>query len=115
MVNFCENCGNLLIPRQKRRIKQGYVNLYCNFCKKGIDKEFRETSYLVITRIPHDEKDRTQVIDEVFSIYPKIRNLCPRCGYYEAQYWEAGNRRKVEWESMTYYKCLKCSWLWFES
>ncbi|MFX1283194.1 MAG: hypothetical protein ACFFB5_06040 [Promethearchaeota archaeon] len=115
MVNFCENCGNLLIPRQKKRMKKGYVHLYCNYCKKGIDKEFKETSYLVITRIPHNEKERTHVIDKVFSIFPKVRNICPRCGYAESEYWEAGDRRKDEWESITYYQCLQCKWIWFES
>lgn len=115
MVIFCEKCGNLLIPRQRKRIKNGHINLYCNYCKKGIEKDSRETSYLVVTRIPHNEKDLSLVMDEVFNTYPIIRNNCPRCGYLKAQYWEAGDRRKQEWESMTYYKCVKCSWLWFES
>ncbi|MFX0173744.1 MAG: hypothetical protein ACFE9L_17825 [Candidatus Hodarchaeota archaeon] len=70
--------------------------------------EIGETSYLVITRIPHNEKDQTFLIEEAFSIYPIIRNNCPRCGYYDAQYWEVGDRRKEEWESMTYYKCMQC-------
>jgi DNA-directed RNA polymerase subunit M/transcription elongation factor TFIIS len=77
--------------------------------------EIGETSYLVITRIPHNEKDRTFLIEEAFSIYPIIRNNCPRCGYYDVQYWEAGDRRREEWESMTYYKCIQCQWVWFES
>lgn len=81
-------------------MKKGFVNLYCNF-RKGIDKESRKTSYLVITKIPRNEKDRTLIMDQVFTLYSSIRNISPRCGNFEAHYMESGNKRREEWESMT--------------
>lgn len=112
MVSFCEKCGFLLIPKQKNRINKGFIALYCNFCKKTEKKGFDEISYKISTRIPHGENDQSLIIDEEFNADPIIRNTCPKCGYQEAHYWEAGDRRKQEWEPITYYRCIKCKMTW---
>jgi DNA-directed RNA polymerase subunit M len=112
VVNFCEKCGFLLIPRQRYDIKKRYIDLYCNFCKKTEKKTAEETSYRVTTKIPHGDKDRLLVIDNEFYIDPTIRITCPKCGYPEAHYWQNGDRRKIEWEPITYYRCIKCKMTW---
>ncbi len=114
MVNFCDECGFLLIPRQKNYAKKKFIDLYCNSCKRTQKKTLEETSYRVTTRIPHGEKDRLLVFDNEFYIDPSIRITCPKCGYHEAHYWEAGDRRKSEWEPLTYYRCVKCKMTWSE-
>ncbi|MFX0015062.1 MAG: hypothetical protein ACFFB2_08065 [Promethearchaeota archaeon] len=115
MVSFCEICGSILIPKPKKKdMKKEIVSLFCNSCKKGIQRGSNEISYLVKTKIPHRASERLTVIESTFDVLPTIRNPCPRCDNHEAYYWEGGDRRKPEWESMTYYKCKKCSWIWFE-
>ncbi len=114
-MNFCEKCGSLLIPNQKKRPKnKGSISLFCSSCKNSTEKGISEISYLIRTRIPHGEKDHLQVIEEEFSTYPKTRNNCTKCGNHEAYYWEGENRKKEEWESMTYFKCTKCALVWSE-
>ena len=115
MVNFCEKCGSFLIPRQRKKdTKKEIISLYCNSCKNETQKGFKEISYQVKTKISHKASERFTVIEEEFNVLPTIRNTCPFCGYIEAYYWEGENRRKQEWESMTYYKCKKCGRIWSE-
>ncbi len=115
MVNFCEKCGSFLIPKQRKKdMKNEIISLYCNSCKELTQRGFNEISYVVKTKIPHGASDRLTVIEEEFTVYPSIRHSCPRCGHHEAYYWEGENRRKQEWESMTFYKCKKCGRIWSE-
>ncbi|MHA1975137.1 MAG: transcription factor S [Candidatus Hodarchaeales archaeon] len=111
MVSFCETCGSLLIPS---RDKNGNVVLYCKVCKTTSKEKFKDSSYQIKSRIQHSEKDKLTVIEEDFDIRPTTRVECPKCGNFEARYWESENRRKEEWEVTTYYKCTKCGWVWNE-
>ncbi|MHA2225001.1 MAG: transcription factor S [Candidatus Hodarchaeales archaeon] len=111
MVNFCENCGSLLIPQRE---ENGTVKLICRACNTESKEKFKESSYQVSSKINHDEKDKLTVIEEDFDIRPTIRVACKKCNNTEARYWEAEDRRKEEWETTTYYKCTRCGWVWNE-
>jgi transcription factor S len=111
MVNFCEKCGSLLIPERR---DDGIVKLFCKTCKAESKEKFKDASYQVKSKIDHTVKDRLTVIEEEFDIRPIIRVACPKCNFAEARYWEAEDRRKEEWETTTYYQCVKCNWVWSE-
>jgi DNA-directed RNA polymerase subunit M len=112
LVNFCQKCGFLLIPKIQKNFKSGFISLYCNSCKTLEEIPTESASYHIKTRIPHKENDRTLIIDEEFYIDPTVRTACPKCGHNEAHYWESSNRKKLEWEPITYYRCLKCKYTW---
>lgn len=112
MVSFCDKCGSLLIPKRNTKDK---VTLLCKTCKVEFKEGYKDSSYQVSSKIKHDEKDFLTVVEEEFDVRPKIRTECPKCGHFEARYWEAENRKKQEeWETTTYYKCTKCKKVWSE-
>jgi DNA-directed RNA polymerase subunit M len=113
LVEFCDKCGFLLLPVQKRSNRTILIELYCNNCKKNQKKTIRKSSYKVSTKIPHEIKDYFVVINEEFCTDPSIRITCPKCGFQEAHYWESNNKRKQEWESVIYYRCIKCKNTWY--
>jgi DNA-directed RNA polymerase subunit M len=112
LVEFCDKCGFILLPINKRSNRKIYIDLYCNNCKTIQKKTIGESSYKVSTKIPHGIKDYSVIINDEFYTDPIIRVNCPKCGYHEAFYWESSNRRKQEWESVTYYRCIKCKNTW---
>ncbi|MHA1940292.1 MAG: RPA12/RPB9/RPC11 RNA polymerase family protein [Candidatus Hodarchaeales archaeon] len=113
MVNFCEKCGSLLSPNRQ---DDGTMVLYCTQCKEESKEAFKNDSYQIKSKIAHDEKDKTTVIEEEFDVRPIIRVACPKCNNAEARYWEAEDRKKEEWETTVYYKCTSssCGWVWSE-
>ncbi len=111
MVKFCEKCGALMIPQ---RHENDSVTLVCKVCKTESKDEYKESSYQISSKIKHDEKDKSIIVEEEFDVRPSMKVVCPRCNNYEARYWEAENRRKEEWETTTYFKCTKCAWVWSE-
>ncbi len=111
MVNFCEKCGALLQPT---RNDKGIISLFCKVCKEESKEEFKDQSYQIKSKINHSEKDRLTIIEDEFDVRPTARVICPKCSHTEARYWEAEDRRKEEWETTTYYQCVKCNWVWSE-
>ncbi len=111
MVNFCENCGTLLQPN---RNDDGSISLYCKVCKEESKEEFKDQSYQIKSKIAHTEKDRLTVIEDEFDVRPTARVICPKCKHIEARYWEAEDRKKEDWETTTYFQCVKCNWVWSE-
>jgi DNA-directed RNA polymerase subunit M len=92
--------------------KEGMIDLYCNYCKVTEEIMLDRISYRLQTRIPHRDTDRLQIIETDFFVDPVIRQSCPKCGFMEAHYWQGGNRRKIEFEPITYYRCIKCKNTW---
>ena len=112
MVKFCQKCGNLLIPQYEKGKKSNSIRLYCNCCRIIEKATVAGISYQLKTRIKHNAEDRLQIFEENFSVDPVVRQSCPKCGFLEAYYWQGGNRRKQEWESTTYYRCIRCKNTW---
>ena len=53
-MQFCENCDNILIPRNKK--------LYCKACDMEFDLPEDSEEYKIVKTIPHDEKDVSPVV-----------------------------------------------------
>ena len=100
------------MPQIKKRRKPGFLNLRCNFCRTNEEVMADATSYTVKTRIFHKPEEKTQIFEEDFSVDPITRQACPKCGFLKAYYWEGNNRRKLELEPLTYYRCVKCKNTW---
>ena len=114
MVEFCQKCGNLLYPQSKKGNDGSFITLYCSRCGFTKSITVEENSYYVKTKIHHKDEEKSQIISENFAFDPITREVCPKCGCLEAYYWQGSNRRKSEWESITYFRCVKCRNTWNE-
>jgi len=55
MMNFCPNCDNILIPKNKK--------LYCKACEVEFDLDSSKTEeYKIKKSIKHDEKESAPII-----------------------------------------------------
>ncbi len=55
MMNFCPNCDNILIPKNKK--------LYCKACDVEFDLDSSKTEeYKIKKAIKHDEKESAPII-----------------------------------------------------
>ena len=109
MVEFCDECGNLMLPSLvdgKKVFK----------CKCGAIKPFvddQSDSYKIKTKIEHSVKDEVTSIKDVMEwkeehLRSTIKDfICPRCGYDKAHL-ETRQTRSAD-EGMTHFiTCLKC-------
>lgn len=54
-MKFCENCGNLLIPRNRK--------FYCKACDEEFDLDLsKKEEYKIVKKIRHDEKESAPII-----------------------------------------------------
>jgi len=54
-MKFCKNCGNMLIPRNRK--------LYCRACDDEFDLDIsKKEEYKIIKKIRHDEKESAPII-----------------------------------------------------
>ena len=53
-MRFCEACGNMLIPRNKK--------LYCKACDKEFEIGESQEEYKIIKTIKHDDKEIAPII-----------------------------------------------------
>ena len=53
-MRFCDSCGNMLIPRNKK--------LYCKACDEEYDIGESQEEYKIIKTIKHDDKEIAPII-----------------------------------------------------
>jgi DNA-directed RNA polymerase subunit M/transcription elongation factor TFIIS len=54
-MRFCEECGNMLVPKNGK--------LYCKACEKDFDLDKSKTDdYKIIKTIKHDEKESAPIV-----------------------------------------------------
>jgi len=109
MVEFCDECGGMMLPSKKDGIK-------VLKCKCGAIKPIAEgqrDSYKLKTKIEHSIREEVTNLSEVMAWKEKnlkstIKNFkCPTCGYNKAHL-ETRQTRSAD-EGMTHFIiCLKC-------
>lgn len=112
MVKFCPNCSNLL----RKRILKGISYLICNCGFKKELKEYKETELKKIIQKKEAELNHNLIIvpnKNDILIYPKVDNICPKCGYKKAVYWQEQTLSADE-PSTSFFRCLNCNRVWRE-
>lgn len=109
MVEFCDECGGMMLPSKK----DGFKVLKC---KCGATKPFAEDqkdSYKLKTKIEHSIREEVTNLSDIMAWKEKnlkstIKNFkCPTCGYNKAHL-ETRQTRSAD-EGMTHFIiCLKC-------
>ncbi len=99
---FCEKCGSLLIPKEKK----GKKLFYCRKCK---------TYYNLSGRLVEKsaQKSKITLIGEKRPTLPTVEEECPKCGHKKAYFWIEQTRASDE-PPTRFYKCKKCGHVWRE-
>ena len=103
MVDFCEECGAIVIGKKGEEVK-------CNACGH-INKP--KSTVALSEKI---ERDRdTEILDSSASdeIHPTTEVECPECSHMEAHYWTKQTRAGDEPETQ-FFKCVNCKHKWRE-
>lgn len=53
-MRFCENCGNMLIPKNGK--------LYCKACEEEFELGKDKEDYMIQKKIRHDEKEAAPIV-----------------------------------------------------
>jgi DNA-directed RNA polymerase subunit M len=96
---FCEKCGGLIIPKNKK--------LVCSNC--GEEGDARYAKSFKLSKRP----EKFLIIDEKVDTLPKTRAECPKCGNMKAEWWLIQTRRADEAETR-FFRCTKCKFTWRE-
>lgn len=97
---FCPECGSIIFP------KDGVFS-----CKKcGYAPESESVKAQTFTT---DAKNKETIVQSSDAVLPKVREVCPKCGYTEATVTVRQTRAADEPETMIYRCCNpKCNHSW---
>ncbi|MFW9940050.1 MAG: transcription factor S [Candidatus Thorarchaeota archaeon] len=109
MVQFCPECSNLL----RKKIENGKAYLVCKcgyqeFLEISIDQE--------VVQKKREALDKNLIIvntEDKISVYPIVKNTCPKCDHNEAETWQIQIRSSDE-PSTHFFRCVKCKYSWRE-
>ncbi len=101
MVEFCENCGAIIISS-----KAGEV--VCSSC--GHKNNIEKTQKVISEKFKEKEEVR-EVKESVESIHSIVDAECPKCKHNRAYFWTKQMRSSDEPESQ-FFKCVKCKHTW---
>ncbi|MCS7134796.1 MAG: transcription factor S [Candidatus Pacearchaeota archaeon] len=100
-MEFCPKCGTILVQKTK------YFS--CPKCKY-VSKE----TIKLISSEKIESTEKIEVLkDEETSVWPKIKETCPKCGNDEAFFHSAQMRSGDEAET-SFFRCTKCKHVWRE-
>jgi len=98
---FCPKCKGLMYPKD-----DNIVCRKCGYKKKKISKN------IVVTQ--QEKKEITLIEDnDIESVLPKTKILCPKCGNNEA-FWILRQMRGSDEPESRFYTCTRCKHKWRE-
>jgi DNA-directed RNA polymerase subunit M len=102
MTEFCEKCGGLVLPRDKKFV--------CTKC--GREKEILNTKGFILTQ-KNKKKSKLLIVDEEVRTKPTTNVECAKCGNDLAEWWLRQTRGADEPETR-FFRCTKCKYTWRE-
>ncbi len=99
---FCEKCGGLVLPRDKKMV--------CSKC--GYKKEILNTKDFKLTQ-KSKKKNKLLIVDEEIRTKPTVAAECTKCGNDLAEWWFRQTRGAVEPETR-FFRCTECKYTWRE-
>ena len=104
MVDFCSNCGAIVIGKKGEEIK-------CSAC--GFAQKPKSTIKLSEKIVKVEDIEVVDKSESEGEIHPLTEQECPECGHKKAFYWTRQTRAGDEPET-NFYKCEKCKHQWRE-
>ncbi|MFQ5815360.1 MAG: transcription factor S [Candidatus Hydrothermarchaeaceae archaeon] len=102
MGMFCDKCGALVLPRDKK--------LVCTNC--GDKKEILNTKEFKLIQ-KNKKKNKLLIVDEEIRTKPTVAVECAKCGNNLAEWWLRQTRGADEPETR-FFRCTKCKYTWRE-
>ncbi|MEM1535665.1 MAG: transcription factor S [Candidatus Pacearchaeota archaeon] len=100
-MEFCPSCGTILVQKGKK--------FACPKCKYVAKETIKLTASEKI-----QEKEKIGVLkDEESSVWPTVKETCPKCGNDEAFFHSVQTRSGDEGET-SFFRCTKCHYTWRE-
>ena len=101
-MEFCPNCGKVLIP------KHNILHCYgCGF-EKVISEENKK-DYLIEEDV--SDKQNILITGDKVNTMPTTKGLCYRCHNRELEWWMVQTRKSDE-ATTIFYRCTKCGNTW---
>lgn len=110
-MQFCENCGARIRPKQIESGGKTIVVLACISCGQLVDTKPKTTGIGVLRGEP--SKPSIKVVEDSPDIktMPTTNVECPKCGNNEAYWWFVQTRSGDE-PATQFYRCTSCSHTW---
>jgi transcription factor S len=104
MVDFCSNCGAIVIGKKGEEVK-------CSAC--GFAQKPKGSVKLSEKIVKRDDVEIVDKSDSGAEIHPLTEQECPECKHTLAYYWTRQTRAGDEPET-NFYKCEMCKHQWRE-
>jgi DNA-directed RNA polymerase subunit M len=113
-MDFCPNCGSILITKTVETGSQAVVVLHCRKCGYN-SKEMCANGKMELKKIHHTPKQMVAVIDkdEDLSTETTIPIECPKCGNNMGYVWQVQTRGADE-SSTQFIRCTRCGYTYRE-
>tara|TARA_B100000315_G_C14432907_1_gene520983 strand:+ start:48 stop:368 length:321 start_codon:yes stop_codon:yes gene_type:complete len=105
-MRFCDKCGAIIIPKDKK----GKKVMACSSCGTVSGKRGK----VVFTeKVGDGKKSMVEVVEKKVDVLPKVDEECPKCSHGKAFFWLVQTRAGDEAETR-FFKCVKCNHTWRE-
>jgi DNA-directed RNA polymerase subunit M len=114
VMEFCPNCGTLLVSSRDKKAKKPVFSLLCPKC--GFKKQTGDKPSLTPKAIERSPQESIAVIgkeEQKLRTLPTVRIECPKCGNHTAYAWQVQTRGTDE-SSTQFFRCTKCSYTFRE-
>jgi transcription factor S len=114
-MDFCPQCGSLLIPKKVKSGTQITIILACKKCPYK-NKEVTGNDKLDVKTISHNSKPMIAVIDkeQELNVEPTMQITCEKCGNTKAYVWQVQTRGADE-SSTQFLRCTSCGYTFREN
>lgn len=107
-MEFCPNCGGMILPQKDGDDEDAPIVLKCTTC--GYDSsEVDKTEYSVDKKV---ESSETVIMrGDESGLRSTVREICPKCGHDRASY-ELLQTRSADEAPTRFFTCEKCGYKW---
>ena len=114
-MDFCSECGSLLVTKKVKTGKQTTLVLVCTKCGHKLE-ESSENIKINGKTIEHSPKQLVSVLGKEIqrSTLPTIQSACSRCGNNNAYAWQVQTRGADE-SSTQFLRCTNCGYTFREN
>ena len=113
-MEFCPNCGTMLVSTRKKKGKKATLQLTCPKC--GYKKKAVHAPAVIPKVIERASQESIAVIgkeEQKLRTLPTVRIECPKCGNNLAYVWQVQTRGSDE-SSTQFFRCTKCNYTFRE-
>ena len=109
-MQFCNNCGGRIRPKQIENEEKSTVVLACTSCGQEVSGKAKPTGVVLKPEQPSKPPIKILEGDDIKTL-PTTNIECPKCGKNEAFWWFILTRSGDE-PATQFYRCTSCNHTW---